>query len=159
MELTPSATMRSASMSRPQSVSSSTHIVGSSTSICRISERFFSPPEKPTFTGRFSISMSMWSRSALPLTNFMNSGVDISAQSARLAHRVGGRAQEREPGDAGDLHRILEGEEHALGGALFRLHLEDAFAVPQDVAAASPRSPRARRARRRASTCPNRSGP
>ena len=78
MALTPSATMRSASMSRPLSVSSSTHSVGSSTSICRISERFFSPPEKPTFTGRFSISMSMLRRAALSFTNFRNSGVESS---------------------------------------------------------------------------------
>ena len=43
------ATMRSASMSRPESVSSMMAIFGSSMAICRISARFFSPPEKPSF--------------------------------------------------------------------------------------------------------------
>ena len=33
---------------------------GSRTAICRISLRFFSPPEKPTFTGRFSMSASIF---------------------------------------------------------------------------------------------------
>ena len=46
--LTPSATMRSASMSRPESVSSSTAIRGRSIASWRISMRFFSPPEKPS---------------------------------------------------------------------------------------------------------------
>jgi hypothetical protein len=45
-------------MSRPESVSSSTASLGSRMPICTISARFFSPPEKPTFTGRLSISMS-----------------------------------------------------------------------------------------------------
>jgi hypothetical protein len=49
----------SASMSRPESVSSSTQSRGSSTAICRISARFFSPPEKPTLTGRLSMSCEM----------------------------------------------------------------------------------------------------
>ena len=48
--LTPAATIRSASMSRPESVSSRTAIRGFSIAICRISSRFFSPPEKPSLT-------------------------------------------------------------------------------------------------------------
>src|SRR3979490_730298 len=44
--LTPAETTRTASMSSPESVSSSTHSVGSSTAICRISMRFFSPREE-----------------------------------------------------------------------------------------------------------------
>src|ERR1039457_2883232 len=44
------ATSRKASMSRPESVSSSTAKRGSSTDICKISLRFFSPPENPSFT-------------------------------------------------------------------------------------------------------------
>ncbi len=47
--LTPSATVLSASMSSPESVSSRTAIFGSSSAICSISMRFFSPPEKPSF--------------------------------------------------------------------------------------------------------------
>ena len=132
--LTPSATMLSASMSRPESVSSSTHSVGSSSAICRISERFFSPPEKPTLTGRFSISMSMLSLPALSLHELHELGRRQLRLPALLAQRIGRRAQERQAGDARDLHRVLEGEEHALGGALVGLHLEDAFAVPEDVA-------------------------
>ena len=44
----PSATARSASMSRPLSVSSRIATSGSIMAICRISLRFFSPPEKPS---------------------------------------------------------------------------------------------------------------
>src|SRR3954449_1039577 len=39
-------------MSSPESVSSSTQSRGSSNAICSTSLRFFSPPEKPTFTPR-----------------------------------------------------------------------------------------------------------
>ena len=46
---TPSATTLSASMSSPESVSSRTAMRGFSIAICRISARFFSPPEKPSF--------------------------------------------------------------------------------------------------------------
>ena len=49
--LTPPATIRSASMSRPESVSSRIASLGSSTAIWKISFRFFSPPEKPSLTG------------------------------------------------------------------------------------------------------------
>src|SRR3954469_6080132 len=65
---TPSATVRSASMSRPESVSSSTATSGWSIAICRISARFFSPPEKPSLRWRevnerstSSRSMACWS--------------------------------------------------------------------------------------------------
>ena len=45
---TPPATIFSASMSSPESVSSSTAMRGLSIAIWRISTRFFSPPEKPS---------------------------------------------------------------------------------------------------------------
>ena len=48
--LTPSATIRRASMSRPESVSSRIAISGSSMASWSISRRFFSPPEKPSLT-------------------------------------------------------------------------------------------------------------
>src|SRR5262245_43618193 len=48
----PWATTRSSSMSRPESVSSRIASRGSSTASCRISFRFFSPPENPSLTGR-----------------------------------------------------------------------------------------------------------
>jgi len=38
-----------------------------------------------------------------------------------LADRVGGRLQEVDVADAGDLDGVLEGEEDALARALFRL--------------------------------------
>src|SRR5205814_1622392 len=53
---TPPATTRSASMSRPESVSSSTAIRGFSIAIWRISTRFFSPPENPSFRYRCASS-------------------------------------------------------------------------------------------------------
>jgi len=49
-ELIPAETTWSASMSRPESVSSSTASFGCSTASWRISRRFFSPPEKPSLT-------------------------------------------------------------------------------------------------------------
>ena len=46
--LTPWATVLSASMSRPESVSSRIAICGCCSASWRISMRFFSPPEKPS---------------------------------------------------------------------------------------------------------------
>ena len=51
---------------------------------------------------------------------------------ARLAHRVHRRAQEGHGGDARNLHRVLEGEEHAGGGALGRVHGEQVLTLPGD---------------------------
>ena len=55
----PSDTTLSASMSRPESVSSRIAIFGLSSSSCRISCRFFSPPEKPSFRLRSAKAGSM----------------------------------------------------------------------------------------------------
>src|SRR3954454_9137957 len=52
LRFTPSDTTRRASTSRPESVSSRVAMRGLSRRICRISWRFFSPPEKPSFTLR-----------------------------------------------------------------------------------------------------------
>ena len=76
---TPSDTTRSASMSRPESVSSRISSDGSKSAICRISIRFFSPPEKPTFSGRFSMSKSMRSRLDASRTSFRNAGAETSS--------------------------------------------------------------------------------
>src|SRR5918999_2594850 len=54
--LTPAATVLSASMSRPESVSSSTASRGASSASWRISMRFFSPPEKPSLRYRLENS-------------------------------------------------------------------------------------------------------
>src|SRR6195952_3047311 len=56
--------MRRASTSRPESVSSSTATFGRSSDICRISWRFFSPPEKPSLTLR-SANVGSISRSVI----------------------------------------------------------------------------------------------
>ncbi len=83
MALTASETVFSASMSRPLSVSSRIASFGSSSAICSISLRFFSPPEKPTLTARFSISSRM--PSALVLAR-------ISLTKARASWGVSPRA-------------------------------------------------------------------
>ena len=59
MRLTPSETTRNASTSSPESVSSKMAIFGLSNSICKISWRFFSPPEKPSLTLRSAKAGSM----------------------------------------------------------------------------------------------------
>ena len=59
----------------------------------------------------------------------------IFALAARLALGVQRRAQERHGGDTRDFHRILEREEYALGGTLIGRHLQQVFAVEQDLAA------------------------
>ena len=46
--------------------------------------RFFSPPEKPTLSARFSMSCGMCSRSAAPRTRFMKSGVGSSSSPRAL---------------------------------------------------------------------------
>ncbi len=59
----------------------------------------------------------------------------ILALAARLALGVERGAQEVHGRDAGDFHRILERQEHALGGALVRRHLQQVLALEQDLAA------------------------
>ena len=68
-------------------------------------------------------------------TFFRKSGVEILALAARLALRVQRGAQEVHGGDAGNFHRVLERQEHALGGALVRRHLQQVLALEQDFAA------------------------
>ena len=66
-------------MSRPESVSSKISSDGSSRAICRISIRFFSPPEKPTFSGRFSISKSIFNALDASRTSFRKAGAATSS--------------------------------------------------------------------------------
>ena len=70
MRLTPSETTFTESISSPESVSSMIAISGSSIAICRISARFFSPPEKPSFTYRDTIAGSIFSSSIFCFSNF-----------------------------------------------------------------------------------------
>ena len=55
--------------------------------------------------------------------------------AARLALRIQRGAQEIHGGNTGNFHRILERQEHALGGALVRRHFEEVLALEQDLAA------------------------
>src|SRR6478752_10441103 len=71
--LTPSETTRSASTSRPESVSSRTAIFGLSSSIWRISWRFFSPPLKPSLTLRSAKAGSICSCAIASLTSLTQS--------------------------------------------------------------------------------------
>jgi len=79
---TPRATICSASMSSPESVSSSMASAGSSTAICRISLRFFSPPEKPSFTERYRNSSFISTRLIRSLTSARKS-IASSSDSPR----------------------------------------------------------------------------
>ena len=49
--------------------------------------------------------------------------------AARLALCVHGGAQEGQVADAGDFHRVLEGQEQASGGAFFGFQIQQIFAV------------------------------
>ncbi len=65
----PSETTLSASTSRPESVSSRIAIFGSSSSSWRISWRFFSPPENPSFSER---SANFGSMARSPIAPFIS---------------------------------------------------------------------------------------
>ena len=73
--LTPFATIFRASMSSPESVSSRTAIRGFSIDICRISTRFFSPPEKPSFRYLEASSRGTSSCSIAAIRSLRNSGI------------------------------------------------------------------------------------
>src|ERR1700722_3631557 len=71
-------------MSSPESISSRMHRLGSKSAICKISLRFFSPPEKPTLTPRRSMSCGMFSRVATSRTFLRKSGVENSLSPRAL---------------------------------------------------------------------------
>src|SRR4051795_12289463 len=96
---TPSATVRRASMSSPESVSSSTATCGSSIAIWRISARFFSPPENPSLSGRevndrstSSRSAACWSFSPNSLTRIGSSRPVLMAMRRKFAIETPGIA-------------------------------------------------------------------
>ena len=93
--------------------------------IWTISARFFSPPEKPTLTGRLSMSASMPSVAACALARRMNSAPRKLGFAARPALRIEAFAQELEVAHAGDFDRILEAEEQPGGGAFVRFEGEE----------------------------------
>ncbi len=134
---TPFATILSASMSSPESVSSSTAIRGLRSAIWRISTRFFSPPEKPSFRYRLVISFGTLSDSIASVSSLRNSGILIGSSSppfSRLPDRVHGRAQEARHGHAGNGVRVLKREKEAALGPLVGFHLDDVLAVEEDLA-------------------------
>ncbi len=52
---------------------------GFRSAICRISTRFFSPPEKPSFRYRDASSRGTFSRSIAPSSSLRNSGIGIGS--------------------------------------------------------------------------------
>src|SRR6266487_1908070 len=72
-----SATSFNESMSRPESVSSKIASVGSSTASCRTSFRFFSPPENPWLTYRWTIASSIPRRSICVFMCLRNASAEI----------------------------------------------------------------------------------
>src|SRR5712691_8616650 len=77
----PSATTFSASMSRPESVSSRMAKRGWNMCICKISSRFFSPPEKPSFTERVMNESSTPSSFIFSARSLRNCGIGMSCFS------------------------------------------------------------------------------
>ena len=127
--------------------------------ICTISLRFFSPPEKPTFTRALHHVHVEAERVRL----LAREAQEIARRKLRLAARaalgVERGAQELDVGDAGNLDRILEAEEHALRGALVRLQGEQILAVERDRALGHLIAGPPGEHIGRASTCPTRSAP
>ncbi len=74
--LKPSATIRRASTSNPESVSSRIAKVGSNIAIWNISLRFFSPPLKPSFTLRLASLLSNSTMARFSRISFRNSLAD-----------------------------------------------------------------------------------
>src|SRR6266581_4425384 len=125
--LTPLATVRSASMSRPESVSSRMASLGSSTAIWKISLRFFSPPEKPSLTERPVKLWSMATSFIFSLASARKSIASSSSSPRRLRSALSAvRGREREQVLAlvedlalGHLERLVPGED-LREGALAR---------------------------------------
>ncbi len=109
--------------------------MGSSRASWKISLRFFSPPEKPLLTARCSSSSFRSQHRQLLPDQFQERHRVQLRFAARFALGVQGGAQEIGVVHAGDFHRILEGQEHAERGALFRSQSGDVLAVEQDFAA------------------------
>ena len=96
--------------------------------------RFFSPPEKPTFK-RAAQHLPRYSelvRGPIDAANEIRRRDLVLA--ALLSLRVERGLEEGHGRDARNLERILEGEEQSLRRALVGFHLEEVFAVEQDLA-------------------------
>ena len=149
----------SASISRPESVSSRIASRGSSTAIWKISLRFFSPPEKPVFTGRFSSAWSISISFIFSRTRFRKSMASSSSRPLVLADGVERGLQEVHVADAGDLHRVLKRQEDAFARAVFGRHRQQVLAVVESPGRRSPRTVRGPPAPAPACSCRSRSAP
>ncbi len=89
--LIPLETTFKASISKPESISSKIANAGSIIIICKISLRFFSPPEKPSFKYRSAISSGISSTaifSSIFLINCMTEILSSSGRRALMAARI-----------------------------------------------------------------------
>jgi hypothetical protein len=77
---------------------------------------------------------SMSTTLAFSFTSCRKSMASSSGWPAMLADRVGGRLQEVDVAHAGDLDRVLEGEEDAFARALLRVHGQEVLALVEDLA-------------------------
>ena len=130
---TPSATMRRASMSSPESVSSRTHRVGSSIAIWKISARFFSPPEKPSLT---FLSKS----STFSLTEAAFSSIKIKEihrvkffLPAVLANRVDCGLEEELRTYTGNFHWVLKRQEDSSARTLVGIKFKQVDSVEENL--------------------------
>ena len=96
--------------------------------------RFFSPPEKPTLRGALQ-HLGIHFELLGPLLHVAHEvGGRQLGLASRLALGIHGGLEERHGGDAGDLDRVLEGQEQALGGADLGVHVQHVLAVEQHLA-------------------------
>jgi len=132
---TPLATVWSASMSRPESVSSRIAISGRCRASWRISMRFFSPPEKPSFKYREEKSLGT-SVSAMASSTVLRKSLRLTGSSPRCSRwRVHDRAQVLgDRHDSRNRDRVLERHEEAHARALVGIGLGDVLAVVEDLA-------------------------
>ena len=131
---TPFATIRRASMSRPESVSSKMASLGSRIAIWRISLRFFSPPENPSLTDRLMKLRSISTSFIFSLAKLEEVHRVELVEPALAAQRVERGAQEVEVPDAGDLDGVLERQEDPGGGAVLGRHREQVLPLEEDLA-------------------------
>ena len=131
--LTPFATTRSASMSNPESVSSRIAIDGFCRASWRISIRFFSPPENPSFRYRVEKSRGTLVSfiAASTVSRNSRSGIGSSPCASRWAFMTVRRYLVTVT--PGHRDRVLEGHEQAHPGALVGVGLGDVLALEDDL--------------------------
>ena len=147
-------------MSRPESVSSSTASRGSSIAICRISLRFFSPPEKPTLTARRSMLLAdaeLGRGRRAPASGIPASTIPASPRALRCAFSaVRRKVMVATPGISTGYWKARNTPLAARSSGSM---LQDALAVEQHLAFGDLVAGLAGQHIGRASTCPSRSGP